>query len=263
MKGAELAERFQRQAEAFGARIVPDAVTGAEFSHSPLLVEAGRRDYQARTVIIATGSAPRRLGVPGEKQFFGRGVSTCATCDGFFYRDKRVVVVGGGDSAVDEGLFLTKFAREVVLVHRRERLRATAVYQERAFRNPKMRFVWNSVVEAIEGDKTVNAVRVRDLKVDETSRIPADGVFIYIGTVPQTEPFIGQVALDEAGYVITDQRQRTDVPGVFAAGDVENPRFRQVVVAAAEGAKAAMEAERFLTGRLSHVDLAAAGAGSR
>jgi thioredoxin reductase (NADPH) len=184
--------------------------------------------------------------VPGEETFFGRGVSTCATCDGFFYRGKRVVVVGGGDSAIDEGLFLTKFAREVVVVHRRDELRATSVYQRRAFANPKMTFVWDSVVEEIEGEQTVTGVRTRNVETGDTRVIAADGVFVYIGMTPNTEPFVDQIALDAGGYVVTDDRQRTDVPGVFAAGDVQNPRFRQVVVAAGEGAKAAMEAECFL-----------------
>jgi thioredoxin reductase (NADPH) len=246
IEGAELAQRFRRQAERFGAGVTQDAVTEVDFSKWPLLVRAGRQADEGRTVIIATGAAPRRLGVPGEEAFFGRGVSTCATCDGFFYRDKQVVVVGGGDSAIDEGLFLTKFAREVVVVHRRHELRATSIYQERAFANPKMTFVWDSVVEEIEGDQTVSGVRIRNVKTGETSVIAADGVFVYIGMIPQTELLDSQVALDENGYVVTDDRQRTDVPGVFAAGDVQNPRFRQVVVAAGEGAKAAMEAECFL-----------------
>jgi thioredoxin reductase (NADPH) len=246
IEGTELAQRFLHQAERFGALIVHDAVTEVDFSGSPLLMRAGHKAYQGRTVIIATGAAPRRLGVPGEKAFFGRGVSTCATCDGFFYRDKRVVVVGGGDSAIDEGLFLTKFAREVVVVHRRDELRATSIYQERAFANPRMTFVWDSVVEEIQGEQTVTGVQVRNVKTDKTSLIPADGVFVYIGMIPKTKPFVDQIALDDRGYIVTDDQQRTDVPGVFAAGDVQNPHFRQVVVAAAAGAKAAMEAERLL-----------------
>jgi len=246
INGAELAQRFRRQAERFGAHIVQAAVTEVDFSGSPQLVRTDHDMYESRTVIIATGATPRRLGVPGEKAFFGRGVSTCATCDGFFYRDKRVVVVGGGDSAIDEGLFLTKFAREVVVVHRRDELRATSIYQERAFANPKMTFVWDSVVEEIRGEQTVSGVQVRNVKTGKASFIPADGVFIYIGMVPKTKPFVDQITLDESGYVVTDDRQHTSVPAVFAAGDVQNPRFRQVVVAASEGAKAAMEAERLL-----------------
>ena len=246
IEGAELALRFQSQAERFGAQIVSDSVTEVDFSNSPLAIQTGSQTYQGRTVIIATGAVSRRLGVPGEEAFFGRGVSTCATCDGFFYKDKRVVVVGGGNSAIDEGLFLTKFAREVIVVHRRDELRATKIYQQRAFANPKMHFVWDSVVKEILGEQTVTGVRVRNVKTDETSVIEADGVFVYIGMIPRTELFTDQVELDEAGYIVTDRRQHTSVPGVFAAGDVQDRRFRQIVIAAAGGAKAAIEADRFL-----------------
>jgi len=257
VKGPELALRFRQQAERFGVEIVQAAGTEVDFSNLRLAVRAGRQIYEGRTVIIATGAVPRRLGVPGEVRLFGRGVSTCATCDGFFYRDKRVVVVGGGDSALDEGLFLTRFAREVVVVHRRDELRATKIYRDRAFANPKMAFVWNSVVQEILGEKTVTGVRIQNGKVEETEVIEADGVFIYVGTTPRTELFGDQIVLDDQGYVVTDDRQRTNVPGVFAAGDVQSPRFRQVVTAAADGAKAAMEAERFL----AHESMIDGGAG--
>ena len=246
INGAELAQRIQRQAERFGTQIVMDTVTEVDFSTPPFTVRTDSQAYRGRTVIIATGAFPRRLGVPGEAEFFGRGVSTCATCDGFFYKDKRAVVVGGGDSAIDEGLFLTKFAREVVVVHRRDQLRATKIYQERAFANPKMRFVWDSVVEEVLGEKIVTGVRVRNVKTGETSVIEADGMFVYVGMVPGTKLFAGQVEMDERGYIVTDRRQRTSVPGVFAAGDVQSPDFRQIVVAAGSGAMAAIEAERFL-----------------
>ena len=246
INGAELAQRMQRQAERFGAEIVMDTVTEVKLSILPFTVRTDAQTYRARTAIIATGAFPRRLGVPGEAEFFGRGVSTCATCDGFFYKDKRVVVVGGGDSAIDEGLFLTKFAREVVVVHRRDQLRATKIYQDRAFANPKMRFVWDSVVEEVLGDKTVTGVRVRNVKTGEISVIEADGMFVYVGTVPGTKLFAGQVEMDAWGYIVTDQRQRTGVAGVFAAGDVQSPDFRQIVVAAGSGAMAAIQAERFL-----------------
>jgi thioredoxin reductase (NADPH) len=249
INGAELAQRIQRQAERFGTQIVMDTVTKADFSTPPFTVRTDSQTYRGRTVIIATGAFPRRLGVPGEAEFFGRGVSTCATCDGFFYRDKRAVVVGGGDSAIDEGLFLTKFAREVIVVHRRDQLRATKIYQERAFANPKMRFVWDSVVEEVLGEKTVTGVRVRNVKTGETSVIEADGMFVYIGMVPGTKLFAGQVEMDEWGYIVTDRRQRTSVAGVFAAGDVQSPDFRQIVVAAGSGAMAAIEAERLLAGQ--------------
>ena len=246
INGAELAQRIQRQAERFGTRIVMDTVTEVDFSTPPFTVQMDSQTYRGRTVIIATGAFPRRLKVPGEAEFFGRGVSTCATCDGFFYKDKRAVVVGGGDSAIDEGLFLTKFAREVVVVHRRDQLRATKIYQDRAFANPKMRFVWDSVVEEVLGEKTVTGVRVRNVKTGEASVIEADGMFVYIGMVPGTKLFAGQVEMDEWGYIVTDRRQRTSMPGVFAAGDVQSPDFRQIVVAAGSGAMAAIEAERLL-----------------
>ena len=244
--GVELAKRMQSQAERFGAQIVMDSVTEVDFSTSPFTIQTHSETYRGRTAIIASGAFPRRLGVPGETEFFGRGVSVCATCDGFFYKDKRVVVVGGGDSAVDEGLFLTKFASEVVVVHRRDQLRATKIYQEQAFANPKVRFVWDSVVEEILGERTVTGVRVRNVKTGETSVIEADGVFIYVGMEPVTELFIDRVELDERGYVVTDRRQHTNVPGVFAAGDVQSPDFRQVVAAAGAGAIAAIEAGHFL-----------------
>ena len=246
INGAELAQRMQQQAERFGTQIVMDAVTAVDFSASPLTVRTHSEVYRGRTAIIATGAFPRRLGVPGEKKFFGRGVSTCATCDAFFYKDKRVVVVGGGDSAIDEGLFLTKFAREVIVVHRRDQLRATHIYQERAFANPKMRFVWDAVVEEVLGEKTVTGVQVRNVKTGEISIVEADGMFVYVGTIPGTKLFAEQIELDERGYVVTDGHQRTSVPGVFAAGDVQSPDFRQIVVAAGSGAVAAIEADRYL-----------------
>jgi thioredoxin reductase (NADPH) len=246
ISGTELAQRMQSQAERLGTQIMMESASEVDFSTPPFTVRTRSETYLGRTVIIATGAVPRRLGVPGEAEFFGRGVSTCATCDGFFYKDRRVVVVGGGDSAIDEGLFLTKFAREVVVVHRRDQLRATQVYQERAFANPKMHFVWDSVVEEVLGEQTVTGVRVRNVKTGETSVIEADGVFIYVGMKPGTRLFVDQVEMDEQGYIVTDRHQRTSVPGVFAAGDVQSPDFRQVVVAAGSGAVAAIEAGRFL-----------------
>ena len=246
ISGAELAQRLHAQAEHFVDGTVADFVTEVDFSSSPLTVKTNSQTYQGKAMIIATGAFPRRLGVPGEKEFFGRGVSTCATCDGFFYRDKRVVVVGGGDSAIDEGLFLTKFASQVTVIHRRDQLRATKSLQERAFANPKMQFEWDTVVEEILGDKTVTGVKVRNVKTDETSVIETDGVFVYVGLVPGTKLFEGHLDLNDQGYIVTDSHQRTSVPGVFAAGDVQSPDFRQVVVAAGAGAKAVIEADRYL-----------------
>jgi thioredoxin reductase (NADPH) len=244
--GPELAQRVHEQAQKFGATVLQEGVRGVDFSVYPMEARTSSSVYRARAGIIATGTFPRRLKAPGESEFYGRGVSTCATCDGFFYKDRRVVVVGGGDSAVEEGLFLTKFAREVIVVHRRDELRASQILQHRAFANPKMHFVWDSVVEEILGDQSVKGVCIRNVKTGETSRIDTDGVFIYVGLIPATKVFEGQVELDADGYVVTGRGQRTSVPGVFAAGDVQNPDFRQAVVAAGSGAVAAMAADRFL-----------------
>ncbi len=244
--GMELAQRIHKQAERFGATIVPEEVTAVDFSARPFTLRTYHAVYRAHTVIVATGALPRRLGVPGEDRLFGRGVSTCATCDGFFYRGKRVVVVGGGDSAVDEGIVLTRFADEVTIIHRRDQLRATKIYQQRALANPKIRFVLDTVVEEILGDQKVAGVRVRNVKTGETAVIEADGVFVYIGMDPATQVFAGQLELDRWGYIVSDARQHTSVPGVFVAGDVQDPYYRQIVVAAGTGAVAAMEAEKFL-----------------
>lgn len=249
--GAELAQRFQDQAQRFGAQVVVDNVTEVDFSARPFTIHTHGATYQAQAVIVATGAVPRRLGVPGEEKFFGRGVSACATCDGFFYRDKRVVVVGGGDSAITEAVFLTRFAREVSIIHRRDELRATKIHQEQALSNPKIRLVWDTVVEEILGDQTVNGMRVRNVKTGEILVIETDGVFAYVGMEPTTELFADQLKLDEQGYIVSDRLQQTNVPGVFVAGDVQDPLYRQVVIAAGTGAMAAMEAERFLT-ELSH-----------
>jgi thioredoxin reductase (NADPH) len=246
ISGPELAQRFQGQADRFGAQIVPESVTEVDFSARPFEIRTERRTYRALSAIVATGAQPRRLNVRGEDEFYGRGVSACATCDGFFYRDKRVAVVGGGDSAVDEATFLTRFASEVTIIHRRDELRATEIYRERAFENPKIGFVWDSVVEEILGAQTVEGVRVRNVKTNESSIIDVDGVFIYIGMEPKTDIFQGQLELDGQGYVVSNRRQYTSVPGVFVAGDVQDPHYRQIVIAAGTGAIAAMEAERFL-----------------
>lgn len=244
--GGELAQRFQSQAERFGAEVAAETVAEVDFSERPFTVRSERQDYQAQAVIVATGAVPRRLGVPGEAKFYGRGVSSCATCDGFFYQDKQVVVIGGGDAAIDESLFLTKFAERVTIIHRRDELRATEIFQEQAFANPTITFVWDSVVEEILGDQTVTGVRVRNLKSGETSMIKTDGVFVYIGMEPKSDLFVGQLELDDYGYVVSDRRQHTNIPGVFAAGDIQDPKYRQVVTAAGTGAIAAMEAERYL-----------------
>ncbi|MDF1523146.1 MAG: thioredoxin-disulfide reductase [Trueperaceae bacterium] len=248
--GSELAQRMVAQAERFGAKIVMDEIEGLTREGEGFLVRGYERDYAAKAVIVATGANPRRLGVPGEDEFYGRGVSTCATCDGFFYRGKRVVVVGGGDAAVEEGLFLTKFADSVTVVHRRDELRANKVAQERAFANPKMHFVWDTVVEEVLGaDGQVVGVRTRDVVSGETATLDTDGVFIYIGHVPNTNYLRGSVALNTHGYVAVRDEIYTDVDGVFAAGDVADEVYRQLSTSVGAGTRAAMAAERWLAER--------------
>ena len=244
--GQALATLIQEQAEEFGARLLFEEVIEADFSERPFKVKTYDKEYRGKTIIIATGAKPRRLGVPGEEKFIGRGVSFCATCDGFFYRDKTVIVVGGGDSAMDEAMFLSKFASKIYVVHRRDQLRAARQLQERAFANPKIEFVWSSVVEEILGEDNVAGVKLRRVDTGEVSELPADGVFVYVGLDPNTQLFAGQIELNEQKYIITDKQQRTNVPGVFAAGDVQDPDFRQVVVATGTGAAAAIAAEHFL-----------------
>ncbi len=245
--GMALAEQMSDHAKRFGAKIAFEQVIDVDLGSYPFLLKTHGPIYEAKSVIICTGTSPRKLRVPGEKKFIGRGVSYCATCDGYFYKGKTVVVVGGGDSALDEGLYLTRLAKEVIVVHRRDELRAGAALRERAFANDKIRFVWDTVVEKIEGEDTVTGVRVQNVKTEEEDIIPCDGVFIYIGLTPNTKLFEGKLELDEDGYIITDNRQCTSIPGVYAAGDVQDPWFRQVVVAAGAGAAAAITAERFLS----------------
>jgi thioredoxin reductase (NADPH) len=244
--GFELSSRMVQQAEKFGAQLVSDEVLGLERFQDGFRVKGYERAYTARVVIVATGANPRRLGVPGEDRFYGRGVSTCATCDGFFYRGKHVVVVGGGDAAVEEGTFLTKFAESVTVIHRRDELRANKVAQERAFRNPKMKFVWNTVVEEVLGDEVVTGVKVRNVQTNETGVMPTDGVFIYVGHVPNTEFLSGAVELNNHGYVAVHDEIYTSVPGIFSAGDVSDEIYRQLSTSVGAGTKAAMRAEKYL-----------------
>lgn len=251
VSGSDLSLRMAKQAEKFGAKIVNDEVTGIEVDAAGgFWLRARDADYHARAVIIATGANPRLLGVPGEAEFYGRGVSTCATCDGFFYRGKRVVVVGGGDAAVEEGLFLTKFASRVTIVHRRDELRAHKAAQERAFSNQKVDFIWNSAVTEVLGeDGVVAGVTIRDLMTGEESRLATDGLFVYIGHEPNTAYLEGFVGLRESGYVDVRDEIFTDVEGVFAAGDVSDEVYRQLGTSVGAGTRAAMAAERWLAER--------------
>lgn len=254
ISGPELSQRMVRQAEKFGAKIVMEEVLGIE-AEPPrgFIVHGYDADYSARAVIIATGANPRRLGVPGEDEFYGRGVSTCATCDGFFYRNKEVVVVGGGDAAVEEGLFLTKFADKVTVIHRRDELRANRAAQERAFANPKMHWVWNTVVEEVAGaDGQVRGVHTRNVDTDETAFLEADGVFIYIGHIPNTGYLADVVDLRESGYVDVREEVYTSIPGIFAAGDVSDEIYRQLGTSVGAGTRAAMAAERWLAEQDQH-----------
>ncbi|MDW7983517.1 MAG: FAD-dependent oxidoreductase, partial [Acidobacteriota bacterium] len=241
-------ERMRQQAERFGAEILPKDATAVDFSTWPYRVQVGSAWVETKTAIIATGARARMLGVPGEREWLGRGVSTCATCDGAFFRDQVVGVVGGGDSAMEEALFLTRFASRVYVIHRRDKLRASKIMQDRAFRSPKIVFLWNTVVEAVHGEpsKGVTGVTLRDTQTDERREFPLDGLFVAIGHVPNTDLFRGQVELDERGYVVVDARLRTNRLGVFAAGDVVDPVYRQAITAAGMGCMAAIEAERYL-----------------
>lgn len=246
--GPELMDHMRSQAERFGAIIKYEEVTTVAFQPGAHRITTDLDVYTAHTVIICTGSTSRRLNVPGEDRFFGRGVSTCATCDGAFYRDRKVVVVGGGDSALEEGTFLTRFASHVQIVHRRDTLRASKIMQDRAMRNPKMAFVWDSVVEEVIGTDQdgVTGVGIRNMKTGEGSTLEADGVFVAVGHLPNTDLFKGKLALDDLGYIVTDRRQRTSAPGVFAGGDVQDHVYRQAITAAGTGCAAAMEAEKYI-----------------
>jgi thioredoxin reductase (NADPH) len=246
ISGQELNQLMQQQAERFGTKVQMDEVTAVELSNHPFRVTTYGDEYEAKALVIATGASPRKLGVPGEADLTGRGVSYCATCDGFFYQDRKVVVVGGGDAAIEEAIFLTKFASQVYVVHRRNRLRAEKVFQERAFRNEKIEFVWDSVVMEIMGEGKVTGVRLKNVKTEEESVLETDGVFIYIGVIPNTGFLEGELELDERGYIVTDRQGHTSVPGVFASGDVQERVLKQVSTAVGSGAMAAMEAEKFI-----------------
>ncbi len=246
ISGPELSERMVQQAKRFGAEIVMDEVQAIEKTPQGFAVRGYEQDYRARSVVLATGANPKKLGVPGEEKFYGRGVSTCATCDGFFYRGKEVVVVGGGDAAVEEGLFLAKFASKVTLVHRRKELRANKTAQTRAMAHPKMQFIWDTVVEEVLGDETVTGVRLKDLKTGEVYEYPTDGVFVFIGHEPNTGFLQGAVELRPDGYVVVRDEIFTSVPGLFAAGDVADPIYRQLSTSVGAGTRAAMMVERYL-----------------
>ena len=247
ISGAELMQRFEQQTVRFGLEIRMGEAQGISVRGRDRVVSVGDEELSAGALIIAAGSRPRKLGVPGEDAFRGRGVSYCATCDGPLYRDAVLAMVGGGDSAVKEGIFLTKFARKVFLIHRRDQLRASGVTRERALNNEKIEFVWNSVVEEIVGGNTVSAVQIRNVKTRERSTLQVDGVFIFVGTEPNTDFVKGVLKVDEKGYIVSNQNTQTLVPGIFAAGDVQEEFAQQIAVAVGHGAQAAMMAERYLS----------------
>lgn len=246
--GPELIQQMRRQAERVGAEFVTEDAVAVSFHTPPFRIQAGSGEvYEARAVIVATGARARMLGLPSEARYLGRGVSTCATCDGFFFKGKRVVVVGGGDTAMEEALYLANVAESVRVVHRRDQLRASRILQERALRHPKIEFVWNHVVEDILGEDTrVTGVRLRHTQTGQTQELATDGVFVAIGHVPNTDVFRGQLELDDAGYIVLKRGMMTSVEGVFAAGDVHDHTYRQAVTAAGYGCQAAIEAERWL-----------------
>ncbi|MDZ7343876.1 MAG: thioredoxin-disulfide reductase [candidate division KSB1 bacterium] len=246
--GPDLMEQMKRQSERFGAEIVYDAVTQVNFKTQPFEIFVGEQKYTAETVIIATGASAKLLGLESERQLLGHGVSTCATCDGAFFRGQEVVVVGGGDTAMEDSTFLTKFASKVHIVHRRDTLRASKIMQERAFKNPKISFIWNSTIDEIHdvAKNTVTGVTLRNLKTNERTQMRCDGVFVAIGHKPNTEIFKGQLDMDETGYLKPKQRTMTNIEGVFAAGDVVDHYYRQAVTAAGMGCMAAIDVERYL-----------------
>ncbi len=248
--GPDLIESFRKQAERFGTRIISSDVTRVDLSERPFKVWVGEDPYEAETLIVSTGAAARWLDVPGETRLRGYGVSACATCDGFFFRDKTLAVIGGGDSAMEEAIFLTKFASKVTIIHRRDQFRASKIMSQRAIDHEKIEVMWNSAVEEVLGDDLVTGVRVRNVETDEESTLDVDGVFLAIGHDPNTGVFRDQLELDKAGYIVTDpDTTMTSVEGVFAAGDVVDHVYQQAVTAAGQGCEAALDAERWLESR--------------
>jgi len=244
--GYELGELFKKQAERFGARVQFATAAEVDLQMNPFTVVTDSGKYKTSSLVIATGASPNHLNIPGEKEFTGKGVSYCATCDGWFFKEKEVVVVGGGDSAVEEALFLTRFASSVKIIHRRDTLRAGALLQKRAIENPKISFVWNSVVEEINGEGKVTGLRIRNTRNGEENTLATDGIFIFIGHTPNTQLFDGQLSMDDKGFIKTNLLMETSVPGVFAAGEAADSHFRQVITSAGMGAAAAIQATHYL-----------------
>jgi thioredoxin reductase (NADPH) len=250
ISGPELIDVMVKQAERFGARYAYEEVVEVDFANgSPFTVKTHNKEYSADAVIVTAGASPRKLGVAGEEEFTGKGVSYCGTCDGFFFRGKDIVVVGGGDSALEEGIFLTRFANKVEIIHRRDELRAGATLQKRAFANEKISFIWDSAVDSISGNGMVDKVVIENRKTGEKVEHQTEGVFIFIGHYPNSNFLVDQLEMDEEGYVLTDELMRTSVPGVYAAGEIQDPIYRQVATSVGQGTAAAMQAEKWLSER--------------
>ncbi|MBP6015826.1 MAG: thioredoxin-disulfide reductase [Candidatus Promineofilum sp.] len=245
--GPDMVALLQQQAEHFGARLAFEEVIEVNFRDGPpFVVMTYNQTYLADAVIVTAGASPKHLDVPGETEYVGRGVSYCGTCDGFFFRGKDVVIVGGGDSAMEESIFLTKFADKVTIIHRRDELRAGPALQKRAFANPKISFVWDTVIDEIQGNGVVQEVLLRNVKTGAVDKMSTDGVFVFIGHYPNSQFLVNQVAMDEQGYVITDEFMRSSVPGVYAAGEIQDPHYRQIATSVGQGVAAAMQLERWL-----------------
>jgi len=244
--GSELSDLFTKNAEKFGTRFEYDMVTSVDLSQKPFKLNTYDREFFARSLIITTGASSQKLNVPGERELTGRGVSYCATCDGWFFKDKKVAVVGGGDSALEEGIFLTRYVSSVTIIHRRNELRAGALLQKRAKENAKISFLWDSVVEEVLGEDAVKALKIKNVKTGAFSQLDVDGLFVFIGHSPNTELFKGSLDLDEKGYIRVNERMQTSIPGVYAAGEAADARYRQVITSAGMGAAAAIEATHFL-----------------
>jgi thioredoxin reductase (NADPH) len=244
--GPEMMADFRKQAERFGTRYITKDVTRVDLKKNPFLVEVGEEKFESKAVIISTGASARLIGLPNEKKLMGKGVTTCATCDGAFFRGMEVAVVGGGDSAMEEAIFLTKFATKVTVIHRRDQLRASKIMQDRAHANKKIQFIWNTVVVDVLGEKEVEGLKLKNVKNNETSGLKVAGLFVAIGHDPNTQLFKGQIEMDKNGYLITRDGTKTNIPGVFACGDVQDHVYRQAVTAAGSGCMAAIDCERYL-----------------
>ena len=244
--GAQLGELFQKQAEHFGAVTEFASANSVDLSARPFKVESDSGDYLADTLIVGTGASPNHLGIPGEVELTGRGVSYCATCDGWFFKDKKVVIVGGGDSALEEGLFITRYASSVTIIHRRDEFRASLILQKRAKEHPKVDFILNTVVTEVIGTNKLETLKLKNVKTGDETIYETDGLFIFIGHTPNTEMFKGQLDMSDLGYIQVNDKMETNIPGIFAAGEAADPHFRQVVTSAGMGAAAAIQATRFL-----------------